>query len=51
MLGNNAEGGDCEFIAIPRANVIAIPDAMDFVDAASVPLVFLTAWHMLGGKV
>jgi len=50
VLGNNAEGGDCELIAVPRANVIAIPDAMDFVDAASVPLVFLTAWHMLVGK-
>jgi NADPH:quinone reductase-like Zn-dependent oxidoreductase len=50
VLGNNAEGGDCELIAVPRVNVIPIPEAMSFVDAASVPLVFLTAWHMLVGK-
>ena len=50
VLGNNAEGGNCGLIAVPRANVIAIPDALDFVAAASVPLVFLTAWHMLVGR-
>ena len=47
VLGNNADGGNCELIAVPRVNVIPIPDSLDFVDAASVPLVFLTAWHML----
>jgi NADPH:quinone reductase-like Zn-dependent oxidoreductase len=37
-------------IAVPTANVIPIPDSLDFVQAASVPLVFLTAWHMLVGR-
>ncbi len=50
VLGNNADGGNCELIAVPRVNVIPIPDSLDFVSAASVPLVFLTAWHMLVGK-
>jgi NADPH:quinone reductase-like Zn-dependent oxidoreductase len=50
VLGNNAEGGNCELIAVPRVNVIPIPDSLDYVNAASVPLVFLTAWHMLLGK-
>ncbi len=50
VLGNNADGGDCELIAVPRVNVIPIPDALGFVEAASVPLVFLTAWHMLVGN-
>ncbi len=50
VLGNNADGGNCELIAVPRANVIPIPDALGFVEAASVPLVFLTAWHMLVGN-
>jgi len=50
VLGNNAEGGNCEFIAVPRSSVIPIPDSMSLVDAASVPLVFLTAWHMLVGN-
>ncbi|HEY7617216.1 MAG TPA: zinc-binding dehydrogenase, partial [Terriglobales bacterium] len=31
-------------------NVIPIPDSLDYNQAASVPLVFLTAWHMLVGR-
>ncbi len=46
-LGNAVEGGYCEFIAVPPAIVIPIPDSLDFNQAASVPLVFTTAWHML----
>src|ERR1700757_1963491 len=47
VLGNAVDGGNCELIAVPAANVIPVPDSMDFVQAASVPLVFVTAWHML----
>ena len=43
------DGGNCELIAVPPANVIPFPDSMDFIQAASVPLVFVTAWHMLVG--
>jgi len=50
VLGNRVDGGDCELLAIPAVNVIPIPDKMDFNQAASVPLVFLTAWHMLLGR-
>jgi NADPH:quinone reductase-like Zn-dependent oxidoreductase len=32
---------------VPEWAVIPIPGELSFVDAASVPLVFLTAWHML----
>ncbi len=46
-LGNGVDGGDCELIAAPIVNVIPIPDSLDFNHAASAPLVFLTAWHML----
>src|SRR5271168_592961 len=49
-LGNGVDGGNCELIAVPAANVIPIPDSLDFNQAASVPLVFLTAWHMLVGR-
>ncbi|MGD0988035.1 MAG: zinc-binding dehydrogenase [Candidatus Sulfotelmatobacter sp.] len=49
-LGNAVDGGDCELIAVPAANVIPFPDSLDFNQAASVPLVFLTAWHMLVGR-
>lgn len=49
VLGNGVDGGNCELIAVPAASVIPIPDSLDFPQAASVPLVFLTAWHMLVG--
>ena len=48
--GNAVDGGNCELIAAPAANVIPIPDSLDFNQAASVPLVFVTAWHMLVGR-
>jgi len=50
VLGAGVDGGNCELIAVPRVNVIPIPDSLGFVEAASVPLVFLTAWHMLVGR-
>jgi NADPH:quinone reductase-like Zn-dependent oxidoreductase len=49
-LGNRVDGGNCELFAVPAVNVIPIPDTLDFNQAASVPLVFLTAWHMLVGR-
>ena len=49
VLGNRVDGGNCELLAAPAVNVIPIPDTLDFNQAASVPLVFLTAWHMLVG--
>ncbi len=49
VLGNAVDGGDCELFAVAAANIIPIPDNLDFDQAASVPLVFLTAWHMLVG--
>lgn len=50
VLGNLVDGGNCELISVPAVNVIPIPDSFDFDQAASVPLVFLTGWHMLVGR-
>ena len=47
VLGYLNDGGNAEFITIPRINVIPIPETLTYDKAASVPLVFLTAWHML----
>jgi len=47
VLGYLNDGGNAEFIAVPEVNVIPIPDNLSYDEAASVPLVFLTAWHML----
>jgi NADPH:quinone reductase-like Zn-dependent oxidoreductase len=50
VRGNGIDGGNCELVAVPAVSVIPIPDSLDFNQAASVPLVFLTAWHMLVGR-
>jgi len=50
VFGNGVDGGNCELFAVPAVNVIPIPDSLDFNEAASVPLVFVTAWHMLTGR-
>jgi len=51
VLGALADGGYAEFAKVPSVNVIAKPANLSFAEAASVPLVFLTAWHMLGERV
>jgi NADPH:quinone reductase-like Zn-dependent oxidoreductase len=47
ILGEQLPGGYCERIAVPQANLLPKPEALDFVAAAAVPLTFLTAWQML----
>ena len=50
IVGSEFDGGYAELVSIPRRNVLQKPERMDFVQAASVPLVFLTAYHMLVKK-
>jgi NADPH:quinone reductase-like Zn-dependent oxidoreductase len=50
VIGNAVDGGNCELFAAAAVNVIPIPNSLDFNEAASVPLVFVTAWHMLTGR-
>ena len=50
VLGYLNDGGNCERLAIAAVNVIPIPQELTYDEAASVPLVFLTAWHMLTGR-
>jgi NADPH:quinone reductase-like Zn-dependent oxidoreductase len=50
VLGNAVDGGDRELMALAQVNAIPIPDNLDFIQAASVPLVFVTAFHMLTGR-
>ncbi len=47
VLGYRSDGGYAEIVKVPVQNLIAIPDALGFVEAAAFPLAFLTAWHML----
>jgi NADPH:quinone reductase-like Zn-dependent oxidoreductase len=50
MFGSGVDGGNAELLAAPEWTAIQIPDHLSFEQAAAVPLVFLTAWHMLVGR-
>jgi NADPH:quinone reductase-like Zn-dependent oxidoreductase len=47
VFGVFVDGGYAEYVKSPEVNVIPIPGGLSFDEAAAVPLVFLTAWHML----
>ena len=51
LFGLRRQGGYAEFVAAPAKNVFSKPGNLSFEQAAAVPLVFLTAWHMLVGRV
>ncbi len=47
VLGYQSDGGYAELVTVPAANLIGVPETIDFVTAAAFPLAFMTAWHML----
>src|SRR3990170_470346 len=47
ILGEHRHGGYAEYVAVPEANILPKPARLSFEEAASIPLVFLTAWNML----
>jgi NADPH:quinone reductase-like Zn-dependent oxidoreductase len=50
ILGRRRNGGYAEKVAVPGANCLPYPENLGWEEAAAVPLVFLTAWHMLVGR-
>jgi NADPH:quinone reductase-like Zn-dependent oxidoreductase len=48
-LGYFLDGGCAEFVKAPEVNCLAYPENLSWEEAAAVPLVFQTAWHMLVG--
>ncbi|HBB97435.1 MAG TPA: alcohol dehydrogenase [Blastocatellia bacterium] len=47
IIGYRRDGGYAEFVAVPGVNVIPKPKNLSWEEAAALPLVTLTAWHML----
>jgi NADPH:quinone reductase-like Zn-dependent oxidoreductase len=47
MLGYRRAGGYAELVAAPGVNVIQKPKNLNWEEAAALPLVTVTAWHML----
>src|SRR6476659_298945 len=47
MIGYRRDGGYAEFVAVPGVNVFPKPQNLSWHEAAALPLVTVTAWHML----
>ena len=47
IIGYRRDGGYAEFVAVPGINLIPKPKNLNWFEAAALPLVTLTAWHML----
>lgn len=47
ILGESCDGTSAEYVCLPAANVAPKPASLSFEQAASVCLVFQTAWNML----
>ena len=47
ILGYRRDGGYAELVAAPGVNVIPKPQSLSWEEAAALPLVTVTAWHML----
>jgi len=46
-LGYMVDGGCAEYVRCPDVNCMPYPENLNWVHAAAIPLVFMTAWHML----
>jgi NADPH:quinone reductase-like Zn-dependent oxidoreductase len=47
ILGEHVPGVHAESVAVPKENLVAVPDGVDWTVAGSASLVFGTAWRML----
>jgi len=47
VLGYFSDGGYAEMVKVPAVNALPFPAGLEFAEAAAIPLVFMTAWHML----
>ena len=50
ILGENAQGGDGEYLVVPRVNLAPYPADLPWAQAAAGILTFLTAWQMVVRK-
>jgi NADPH:quinone reductase-like Zn-dependent oxidoreductase len=47
IIGYRRDGGYAELVAVPGVNVFTKPNTLGWEEAAALPLVTVTAWHML----
>lgn len=51
IFGYKTPGGFAEYVTVPAEQLYPKPKNLSFVEAAAFPLTFLTAYHMLVGRV
>ena len=49
VLATTVFGGYSDVVCVPEAMALRFPERLSFAEAASIPVVWLTAWHMLVG--
>jgi NADPH:quinone reductase-like Zn-dependent oxidoreductase len=49
-FGSSRDGGLAEYATAPEWNAVPVPPGLSLPEAASVPIAFLTAWHMVGTR-
>lgn len=47
IIGEHINGGLADYTVVPAANLIRKPETLSFVEASALPVVTMTAWHML----
>lgn len=47
IIGEQTNGGCCEYIAVGVPNLQPLPEVLTFEEGAAIPIVFITAWRML----
>jgi NADPH:quinone reductase-like Zn-dependent oxidoreductase len=47
IIGLASQGGFAEYVRVPAASVVPLPEGLDLLAAAAVTLSAITAWHML----
>lgn len=47
IIGEHIDGGLAEYTVVPAANLLPKPSNLSFIEAAALPVVCMTAWHML----
>jgi NADPH:quinone reductase-like Zn-dependent oxidoreductase len=50
ILGFQTDGGYAEYVKVPEHSVIPVSNRLSFEEWASIPLVFITAYHMLATR-
>jgi NADPH:quinone reductase-like Zn-dependent oxidoreductase len=50
LIGRRRNGGYAELCAVPGANCLPYPENLPWEEAAALPVVLITAWHMLIGR-